>query len=196
MNTGFLFASGVLLLYVLSLFIKRNKKNKETTKQPSNNFLPINQNLTFEDIEPWIRSTEGRPSRTAVPDGKKKDGTQLFSIGLGHQIQPNEQYLMNATISDNQILEILKQDVAAIAKSLKKVILVPTNKNQLLALFSLRYNIGETAFNNSTLLKLLNQQKYSEAAGRFSEWRLSEGKINQGLVNRRERERQLFIKPI
>jgi len=31
---------------------------------------------------------------------------------------------------------------------------------------------------------------------RFAEWRLSEGKINQGLVNRRERERQLFNKPV
>jgi GH24 family phage-related lysozyme (muramidase) len=31
---------------------------------------------------------------------------------------------------------------------------------------------------------------------RFADWKISEGKISQGLVNRRERERQLFIKPV
>jgi lysozyme len=70
------------------------------------------------------------------------------------------------------------------------------NKNQQLALLSLRYNIGGDAFNKSGLLRELNTRNYTGAALRFAEWRLSEGKIIQGLVNRRERERQLFSKPI
>jgi lysozyme len=79
---------------------------------------------------------------------------------------------------------------------MNKVIKVPINKNQQLALLSLRYNIGETAFNNSTLLRLLNEGNYDAASTRFAEWRLSEGMINKGLVARRERERQLFNKPL
>jgi lysozyme len=79
---------------------------------------------------------------------------------------------------------------------MNKVIKVPLNKNQQLALLSLRYNIGPNYFNGSTLLRLLNAGNFDAAAGRFAEWRLSEGMINKGLVNRRERERQLFIKPV
>ena len=78
---------------------------------------------------------------------------------------------------------------------MNRVIKVPINKNQQLALLSLRYNIG-TAFDKSTLLRELNSGNYIAAALRFAEWRLSEGKISQGLVNRRERERQLFNKPV
>lgn len=79
---------------------------------------------------------------------------------------------------------------------MNKVIKVPVDKNQQLALLSLRYNIGENAFNSSTLLKLLNSGNYDGASARFAEWRLSEGMINKGLVARRERERQLFNKPV
>jgi lysozyme len=79
---------------------------------------------------------------------------------------------------------------------MNKIIKVPINKNQQLALMSLRYNIGPNAFANSTLLKILNSGNYAGTALRFAEWRLFEGKINKGLVNRRELERQLFNKPV
>lgn len=152
--------------------------------------------LSLDEIYTWIRDQEGAPSYTAKKDGKKKDGTQLYSIGLGHQIQPDESYLMTATLNDDEVLEIFKKDIENIRLSMNQVIKVPVDKNQQLALLSLRYNIGENAFNNSTLLKLLNSGNYDGAASRFAEWRLSEGLINKGLVARRERERQLFNKPV
>lgn len=152
--------------------------------------------LSFNDIYKWLRDQEGAPSYTAVKDGKTKTGKQLYSIGLGHQIQPNELDLMTATLTDEQVLEIFKTDIEKIIASMNKVIKVPINKNQQLALLSLRYNIGVDAFNKSTLLRKLNASDYNGASTHFAEWRLSEGKIVQGLVNRRERERQLFLKPI
>jgi lysozyme len=154
------------------------------------------ESLSFDEVYQWLRAQEGTPSYSAVKDGKLKDGTQLYSIGLGHQIQPNESYLMTALLNDKEVLEIFKKDIEEIRSSMNKVIKVPINKNQQLALLSLRYNIGGTAFNKSTLLRRLNEGNFNDAAMRFAEWRLSEGKINQGLVNRRERERQLFSKPV
>jgi lysozyme len=103
---------------------------------------------------------------------------------------------MTALINDQQVLEILKIDSEGIRSSMNRVIKVPINKNQQLALLSLRYNIGGPAFDKSTLLRRLNERNYSDASMRFAEWRLSEGKIIQVLVNRRERERQLFSKPV
>ena len=167
---------------------------KSPIPKPTKDSKP--DSLTFEEIYSWLRDQEGQPSYSAVRDGKKKDGTQLYSIGLGHQIQPNESYLMTALLNDEQVLEIFKKDIEGIINSMNRVIKVPINKNQQLALLSLRYNIGGPAFDNSTLLRRLNERNYFDAAMRFGEWRLSEGKINQGLVNRREREKQLFSKPI
>lgn len=162
--------------------------------KPTNQLNP--NSLSFDEIYTWLRAQEGPPSYSAVKDGKTKDGKQLYSIGLGHQIQPNELNLMTALLNDEQVLEIFKKDIKGIISGMNRVIKVPINKNQQLALLSLRYNIGGPAFDKSTLLRRLNEGNYSDTAMRFAEWRLSEGKINQGLVNRRERERQLFSKPV
>jgi len=190
-NTSYLLAVGGLILYAVFRFIKMKKS---AIPKPSQEIKP--NFLSFEEIYNWIRAQEGPPSYTAVKDGKLKDGTQLYSIGLGHQIQSNEMELMKATLNDEEVLEIFKKDIEKIRTSMNKVIKVQLNKNQQLALLSLRYNIGPTYFNSSTLLRLLNSGDYNGASLRFAEWRLSEGKISQGLVNRRERERQLFNKPV
>ena len=188
---SYLLVVGGLILYAVFRFIKMKKPaipNLTMESKP--------ESLSFDEIYTWLRAQEGPPSYSAVKDGKKKDGTQLYSIGLGHQIQPNESDLMTAILNDEQVLEIFKKDIEGIRSSMNKVIKVPINKNQALALLSLRYNIGGPAFDKSTLLRRLNERNYSDAAMRFAEWRLSEGKINQGLVNRRERERVLFSKPV
>ena len=191
-STLFRFVSGGLILFVIFLLFQKMKKS--AIPKPTKAFKP--NILSFNEIYTWIKAQEGEPSYTAKKDGKLKDGTQLYSIGLGHQIQPNESYLMESTLTDEEVLEIFQKDIENIRLSMNKVIKVPVDKNQQLALLSLRYNIGENAFNNSTLLKLLNQGNYDGASARFSEWRLSEGMINKGLVARRERERQLFNKPV
>ena len=198
LNTAFLLASGGLIVYVISQFMKKKKEatSEQTTSSNSNLNLGSANMPTFDETFAWLKAQEGEPSRVAVKDGKDKNGNQLYSIGLGHQIQPNEPDLMFKRLSDQEILDIFKKDIAAINKSLNKVIKVPLNKNQRLALLSLRYNIGESAFNDSTLLKFVNAGNFTGAALRFAEWRMSEGKVLQGLVNRRERERNLFSTPV
>jgi len=196
-NTFYRLAVGALIVYVLFRFIKMKKPtNQSQTNSNLSRILPTKEGLTFEEIFDFISAQEGKPSYVAVKDGKKKDGTQLYSIGYGHQIQPDETGYLSSRISDAQAYELFQNDIFTIMESLNKAIKVPVNKNQKLALLSLRYNIGVDAFNKSTLLRILNSKDYLGASTRFAEWRLSEGKINQGLVNRRERERQLFLKPI
>jgi lysozyme len=176
--------------------MKKSAIPKPTTGYRPSPLVADKKVLSFDEIYNWLRTQEGPPSYSAVKDGKKKDGTQLFSIGLGHQIQPNESNLMTALLNDEQVLEIFKKDIDSIISAMNKVIKVAINKNQQLALLSLRYNIGGPAFDGSTLLRELNSGNYTGAALRFAEWRLSEGKISPGLVARRERERQLFSKPV
>ena len=91
---------------------------------------------------------------------------------------------------------IFEKDIKKIIEDMRNNIKVSVNKNQFLALLSLRYNIGGPQFNSSSLLRVLNQGDYLGASQKFKDWRLSEGKIMPGLVARRERERVLFLKPL
>lgn len=74
---------------------------------------------------------------------------------------------------------------------------VQLNQNQYDALVSFVYNIGLGAFEDSTLLKLLNKGKFADASLQFARW--NKGEVNgqivilPGLVTRREEERKLFV---
>ncbi len=200
-NTVYLSAAGVLILYVVSRFIKMKKQAvpKPTTGYKPTPLAPSTTVLTFDEIFQWIvRQESGSqgPLLKAKPDGKDRKGNQLYSIGYGHQIQPNERELLIETITPEKALQLFQKDIESMRKQLNSLIKVPINKNQQLALLSLRYNIGPDAFAKSSVLRLLNEGNYTGSALRFADWNISEGMINRGLVARRERERALFSKPV
>jgi len=71
---------------------------------------------------------------------------------------------------------------------------VPVTDNQLLALASFTYNVGEGAFASSTLLKRLNAgENKANVATEFDKWVYAGGKVSDGLKNRRNAEKTLFI---
>ena len=80
------------------------------------------------------------------------------------------------------------------SENINKVVKVPLNQNQFDALVSFAYNIGNKNFNWSTLLKKLNLYDYGGASLEFGRWNLANGKILNGLVLRRQKERELFLK--
>ncbi|MDN7893033.1 lysozyme [Burkholderia cepacia] len=79
---------------------------------------------------------------------------------------------------------------ADVVDRLVKVVLTPAKKA---ALVDFVYNVGETNFEGSTLLKRLNAGDYQAAADEFPKWNLAHGKVMPGLVTRRARERDLFL---
>ena len=179
--------------------MKKPAVPKPTTGYRPTPLAPSKTVLTFDEIFQWIvRQESGNkgPLLKAKPDGRDKNGNQLYSIGYGHQIQPNEKELLIETITEEKALQLFQKDIESMRKQLNSLIKVPINKNQQLAILSLRYNIGPDAFAKSSVLKLLNEGNYTGSALRFADWRISEGVINKGLVSRRERERQLFSKPV
>ena len=71
---------------------------------------------------------------------------------------------------------------------------VPVTNNQLLAMASFTYNVGEDAFAKSTLLRLLNEgQNKDIVAKQFDRWVYAGGKVSNGLKKRRIAEKQLFL---
>ncbi len=190
----FRFVSGGLILYVIFLLF-RKKKAIPNPQGISNiqGLIPFKNSNSDEEIYSLIRKEEGI-NYTAKPDGKDKKGNQLYSIGIGHQIQiPGEENLLTQEITEKDAVDLYKKDISKILMDMNKNIKVPLNKNQQLALISLRYRIGPGNFNNSTLLKELNKGDYQKASDEFKNWRISSGTINQGLVLRAERERQRFL---
>ena len=71
---------------------------------------------------------------------------------------------------------------------------VKLNQNQFDALVILAFNIGESNFRNSSVVKILNGQgtDYDTLADAWKAWRKSQGKVMQGLINRRQAELNIY----
>jgi len=74
------------------------------------------------------------------------------------------------------------------------LIKVNITQNQFDALTSFAYNVGIGNFINSTLLKKVNEKDFKGASAEFPKWIRANGKVLKGLVNRRAKERELFLR--
>jgi lysozyme len=204
-NTVLTFLSGGLLLYVLSL-VFRKKKNRltesledsiESTSNTGISFspTPIKSEPTYQEYFDWLRLKEN-VTYTAKPDGRDSQGNTKYSIGMGHQILPGEEYLFNSTITEQKVRELFKSDIEKIAKDVNSVVMVPLTRNQKLALVSIRYNVGPGGFRSGKLLSTLNSGNYAGVAAIIPTFIVTSngGIFNQGLQNRRKTEQALFIK--
>lgn len=114
----------------------------------------------------------------------------VWTIGYGHT---GSEVQAGLKITQQEAERLLKNDLMVHCNNVEKLVTVQLNQNQFDALVSFEYNIGYNAFKTSTLLKLLNQKKYKEAAEQFARWKYAGGKILAGLVRRREKEKALFL---
>lgn len=95
-------------------------------------------------------------------------------------------------VTEAEANALLMADVAAFEKTVTSLVNVPLSQEQFDALVAFTYNVGADAFRTSTLLKLLNQGKYSEVPAQMARWNKGNGKVLAGLVKRRESEGVLF----
>jgi len=195
------FLSGGLLLYVLSR-IFRKKEKEQNDDQPVSTGIsfsptPLKSEPTYEEYFNWLRAREN-VTYTAKPDGKDSQGNTKYSIGMGHQIQPGEEYLFNATISEQKVRELFKADIEKIVKDVNSVVKVPLTRNQKLSLVSIRYNVGPGGFRSGKLLSTLNTGNYAGVAAIIPSFIVTSngGIFSLGLQNRRKAEQALFIKPV
>lgn len=112
------------------------------------------------------------------------------TIGYGHT---GSEVHVGMKITQSEADRLLKNDLIIHCNNVSKLVKVPLNQNQFDALVSLEYNIGYGAFLKSTLLMLLNQKKYNEAAEQFLRWKYAGGKVLAGLERRRKAEKELFL---
>lgn len=87
---------------------------------------------------------------------------------------------------------LLRQDVKHAERAVRRLVTAPVTQVQFDALVSLTFNIGETAFAKSTLLRKANAGDCWGAGREFSRWAKAGGRELPGLVKRRAAERTLW----
>lgn len=139
-----------------------------------------------------VRSCEGfRASPYRCPAGIPTIGYGSTRYADGRAVQ-----LSDPPIDMGQADAIMRQTLKEYEAAVNRYVTVPINQNQFDALVDFAYNAGAQNLRNSTLLKLLNQGQYEQAARQFDRWVMSAGKRLPGLVKRRALEKALFLKPV
>jgi lysozyme len=168
----------VIVLWLLGVFAVIHLTNK---------FTHIEENIMAiaESTLSFITREEGAKNKAY------KDTKGLWTIGVGHLIRPGEEHLIHATLTDQEVKDLLKSDLKWCSDAVESAVKVPLQQAQFDALYSLCFNIGGTAFKNSTVVRKLNANDYQGAADAILMWNKP-----AVLEKRRKRERDLFLSAI
>ena len=113
-----------------------------------------------------------------------KDVVGIPTIGFG---ETKGVKMGDTTTPERAMVQLLKSKNEH-ADGIKQCIKEPLHKYEFDAYVSLAYNIGVGNFCKSTLVKKLNSRDYEGACLEIKRWNKAGGKVNKGLVNRREKE--------
>ncbi len=156
-----------------------------------------------------VKSFEGIPDGdpTTVNIDPYLDPIQIWTIGWGHAIRQNGRFLKGASdrasafalypggITKAQAVALLAADLMDTGRDVLPLVRVEVNDNEFAALVSFAFNLGIGNLKASTLLRELNEGDRAAAADQFSRWVMAGGVKMQGLVKRRQAERDLFVSP-
>ena len=135
------------------------------------------------------------------------DPIQIWTIGWGHAIRQDGRFLEGAAdraaafslypggITRAQAEALLAADLMDTGRDVAPLVGVEVNDNEFAALVSFAFNLGIGNLKSSTLLRELNEGARAAAADQFSRWVMAGGVKMQGLVKRRQAERDLFVSP-
>ena len=114
----------------------------------------------------------------------------ILTIGVGHTGKDVKEGM---EITEEKAIELLKLDLRRFEDVVNKNINVTLKQHEFDALISLAFNIGCTAFSNSTVVKKINTgAKMCEVEEAWKMWRKGGGKVLPILVRRREREVKMY----
>lgn len=124
-----------------------------------------------------------------------QDTSGIWTIGYGTTFIGDEPVTAGMTITKEQaelyFTEAVNNDAAAAVRRLTTSLIT---QSMFDALVSFVYNLGQGNYRKSSLLSDLNAGQYELAAARFNEYiKDNNGNTQNGLVSRRNKERDLFL---
>ncbi len=119
----------------------------------------------------------------------------VWTIGLGNTFYYDDIKVKEGdSISKIQAYSLFFIIAVNFEKAINENVKVKINQNQFNALFCFVYNVGISAFKNSTLLRILNTNPNDgNIAKQFLRWNKIAGKESKGLTNRRIKESSLYF---
>lgn len=112
------------------------------------------------------------------------------TIGYGHFIQPDERFEVSLSLEEGEAL--LRKDLPRYERAVCRLIDKPLGDLCFDALVSFTFNLGEGALAASTLRRLINVGRVTEAGPQFDRWVFAGARKLPGLVRRRAAERALW----
>lgn len=118
-----------------------------------------------------------------------QDQVGVWTIGYGHTrgVGPG----MFCTVPQAEAW--LVEDDTWASNAVNKDVNIVLTQGEFDALVDFTFNLGETSFYRSTLLKLVNGNNFAAAANEFARWDRAGGKIVAGLLRRRLAEKAEFV---
>lgn len=130
-------------------------------------------------------------------------GTYVDPVGIVTSCYGNTGYdskgnklKLGVKYTEQECLTQLADDLVDFNDAVKKSVKVIISDEELAAYTSFAYNVGIANFLSSTLLKKLNADDREGACNELSKWKYSKGKVLNGLIVRREKERQLCLRGV
>jgi lysozyme len=120
------------------------------------------------------------------------------TIGYGNCYYPDGKRvtLLDKQITKQEALEMFKEIANKFAKRVDELVTSNITQNQFNALVSFAYNVGTGNFASSTLLKKVNKNPNDlTIKAEFLRWNKANGKVINGLTNRRIDEADLYFLP-
>ena len=127
-----------------------------------------------------------RPYRDSV-------GIPTIGIGSTYYEDGTKVKMSDKAITKERAIQLAKNVVKSFEAQVNKSILPTMTQNQFDAMVLLCYNIGESGFARSSVVRNFNAGNLQKAADSFLLWNKAGGKVVKGLVNRRNIERTLFL---
>ena len=114
---------------------------------------------------------------------------KYYTIGWGHY---GADVKKDMKISKETAEKLFRNDIKHFETSVNSCLKVKVTQSMFNALVSFTYNVGFSAFKNSSLLKYVNKKQFKKASNEFKKWNKCGGKVLKGLVIRRELEKIEF----
>lgn len=118
-----------------------------------------------------------------------RDVAGIFTIGWGHVLTPADPHL---PITEDHAEGLLLADLSTAAQAVERLVRVPLTQGQYDALVDFVFNLGSGHLAGSTLLELLNAGDYDAVPAQLAKWTFAGGRVQAGLVTRRQMECELW----
>ncbi|MDR9364306.1 MAG: lysozyme [Balneolaceae bacterium] len=194
------------LIIVICLWITGCSSSEKTAQSETSEpvrietYRPVERNIPKATEQPARESAEEfRTNDACIDIIKEFTGLRLeaysdqrgnWYIGYGRSQGVTE----GMTITEAEAEEYLREDLRVFEESVSRMVEVEISENEFSAMVCLTYNIGPGGFAESTVLRKVNEQAWEEAAEAILLWNKVNGQVNEALVNRREKERELFLR--